>query len=111
MIRLLRKVAFWEATFFVVLCLAPQALTFVLALMKRYPYGGAVRLNLYLAPYMCLTIGYGAAALLAWLAHNRIGPVGGIFSLRPIICQRPYARKNRRSKIPTIWQQSTCPKV
>src|SRR5262249_37280749 len=44
------------------LFLAPQALTFLAALMKRYPYGGHIRLNLYLAPFMCMTMGYGMAA-------------------------------------------------
>jgi hypothetical protein len=53
-----------------VLCLAPQGVTFVAALLKRYPYGGHIRLSLYLAPFMCMVIGYGAAALLAWLARR-----------------------------------------
>lgn len=51
-------------------CLAPQALTFLAATMKRYPYGGHIRLNLYLAPFMCMVIGYGAAAMLAWLERR-----------------------------------------
>ena len=53
-----------------VLCLAPQAVTFVAAVLKRYPYGGHIRLNLYLAPFMCMVIGYGAAALVAGLARR-----------------------------------------
>ena len=53
-----------------VLCLAPQALTFGAALLKRYPYGGHIRLNLYLAPFMCMIIGYGATALMAWVARR-----------------------------------------
>jgi hypothetical protein len=52
-----------------VLCLAPQAVTFVAALLRHFPYGGHIRLNLYLAPFMCMLIGYGLAVLLAWLVR------------------------------------------
>jgi hypothetical protein len=44
---------------FLVLCLAPLAVTFVAALLRRFPYGGHIRLNLYMAPLMCMLIGYG----------------------------------------------------
>jgi hypothetical protein len=56
---------------FVVLCLAPQAVTFAAALMRRYPYGGHIRLNLYLAPFMCMVIGYGAAVLVSFFAKRQ----------------------------------------
>lgn len=49
-----------------VMCLAPLAVTFVAALLRRFPYGGHVRLNLYMAPFMCLLIGYGLTMLLAF---------------------------------------------
>jgi 4-amino-4-deoxy-L-arabinose transferase-like glycosyltransferase len=52
------------------LCLAPLAVTFVAALMQRFPYGGHIRLNLYMAPWMCLLIGYGLAVLLAALTRR-----------------------------------------
>jgi hypothetical protein len=53
-----------------VLCLAPLAVTFVAAAMQRFPYGGHIRLNLYMAPWMCMLIGYGLAVLLALAARR-----------------------------------------
>ena len=53
-----------------VLCLAPLAVTFVAALLRRFPYGGAIRLNLYMAPFMCMLIGYGMTVLGAWFARR-----------------------------------------
>jgi hypothetical protein len=47
-----------------VLCAAPFALSFVAALLHRYPYGGSCRLTQYLAPAVGLTAGAGAAALI-----------------------------------------------
>jgi hypothetical protein len=55
---------------FLLLCLAPLAVTFVAALLRRFPYGGHIKLNLWLAPLMCILIGYGMAVLLAWLARR-----------------------------------------
>jgi hypothetical protein len=61
---------------FLVLCLAPLAVTFVAALLRRFPYGGHIRLNLYMAPLMCMLIGYGMTVLGAWGARRgwRPGP-------------------------------------
>jgi hypothetical protein len=53
-----------------ILCLAPLAITFVAAAMQRFPYGGHIRLNLYMAPWMCMLIGYGLAVLLALAARR-----------------------------------------
>jgi hypothetical protein len=50
--------------------LAPLALTFVAAFMQRFPYGGHIRLNLYMGPWMCMLIGLGMAVLLAPLARR-----------------------------------------
>jgi hypothetical protein len=75
-----------------VLCLAPQAVTFVAAAMQRYPYGGHIRLNLYLAPFMCMVIGYGATTLLNWASlrsRNPKRPLYGfltVLALVGIIC-------------------------
>jgi len=46
------------------LLLAPLALTFAAAAVGRYPYGGVVRFNIYMAPAFCLLIGLGLAAVL-----------------------------------------------
>jgi hypothetical protein len=64
---------------FLVLCLTPLAVTFVAALLRRFPYGGHIRLNLYMAPLMCLLIGYGMTALPAWWVRRggRIAPYLG----------------------------------
>jgi hypothetical protein len=46
------------------LCGTPFVLNFIAALLHRYPYGGHMRLTLYLGPIVCLMAGYGAAAVL-----------------------------------------------
>ncbi len=51
--------------------LAWFGLSFVAALMHRYPYGGHARLSQYLAPAICLLAGAGAALLLARLREQK----------------------------------------
>ncbi|MGQ0633290.1 MAG: hypothetical protein ACT4QC_01660 [Planctomycetaceae bacterium] len=63
-------------------------LLFVAAALRRYPYGGHIRLMQFLAPFVCLMFGMGAAALLAMLPNalqRRRGMIGlmcalGIFA-------------------------------
>jgi hypothetical protein len=54
-------------------CLAPLAITFVAAAMARYPYGGMVRFQLYMAPIFCLLVGLGLAVLLVWHVPSDLG--------------------------------------
>jgi hypothetical protein len=51
------------------LCLGPVAVTFVAAMLRRYPYG-PTRLNLFLAPLFCIMIGYGMAVPFTWAARR-----------------------------------------
>jgi hypothetical protein len=51
--------------------LAPLALNFAAAAVQRYPYGGHVRVVLYLMPFVCLLAGLGLAAVLGWFAERR----------------------------------------
>ncbi len=60
------------------LCLTPLAINFALALAHRYPYGGHVRLSLFMAPWMCLLIGYGLAMALAAVSRSGRRPVHGL---------------------------------
>lgn len=55
---------------FLVFVLAPLALTFIAAALQKYPYGGHFKFNLYLAPTMCLVLGYGAALVYAAIARR-----------------------------------------
>lgn len=56
------------------LLLAPLAFNFAAALFEKYPYGGSVRVSIFLAPAFCLLAGCGFAALLARLRAARRGP-------------------------------------
>src|SRR5262249_39579773 len=47
------------------LCVAPFGLALAASSLGRYPYGGAARTMLFLAPMICLLAGLGASALLA----------------------------------------------
>ena len=49
-----------------VLLLTPFALTFIAALLRRYPYGGSARVAQHLAPVICLLAGAG----IAWLVEK-----------------------------------------
>jgi hypothetical protein len=55
----------------IALGLATLALNFVAAAVQRYPYGGHVRVVLYLMPFVCLLAGLGWATVLAWFAQRR----------------------------------------
>jgi len=50
------------------LLLAPLALHLAAAAMQRYPYGGHIRITLYLAPAFCLLWGVGWTAMLRTVA-------------------------------------------
>ena len=66
-------VALWRRRRFMLLllCASPAALNLVAAAMRRYPYGGSVRVALYLAPVICLLAGLGLAAILSWATSRR----------------------------------------
>jgi hypothetical protein len=51
---------------FLLLGLAPLVVSFLAAAVRRYPYGGNIRINLYMAPFMCMMIGYGWSVLAVW---------------------------------------------
>src|SRR5207302_6952017 len=53
------------------LFLAPFLLTFLAAVLGKYPYGGSARVGQHLAPCICLLAGTGAAFLL-----RRVCPAG-----------------------------------
>lgn len=52
----------------------PLALTFVAAALRRYPYGGHVKLNIYMAPAFCLLAGWGAALVIDWMRRRALQP-------------------------------------
>jgi hypothetical protein len=49
----------------------PLGLTFIAAALRRYPYGGHVKLNIYMAPAFCMLAGLGGAFFVRWLARWR----------------------------------------
>jgi hypothetical protein len=55
-----------------VLCLAPFVLTFVAAVLHRYPYGGSARYEQHLAPAICLLAGSGIAVIIGWFARTEL---------------------------------------
>jgi len=70
------------------LCASPPALNLLAAAMRRYPYGGSVRLALYLAPIICLLTGLGLAAILTWgevRRSRRAGPVLVVLALLGLV--------------------------
>lgn len=61
----------------VVLLLVPLALTFIAAWLRRYPYGGSVRVAIYMAPAFCLLAGVGLASFLEATRSQRAGKALG----------------------------------
>ena len=47
-----------------VLCSAPFALNLIAAAIRRFPYGGHMRLTMHVVPLVCILAGIGAAAVL-----------------------------------------------
>jgi len=75
--------------------LAPLALTFVAAAMHRYPYGGHIRFNFYMAPIFCLLAGVGMAALWERFARGPRGHTAGLvasFALLSLVALGSIAR-------------------
>jgi hypothetical protein len=58
-------------SFLLGLLLAPLALNFVAAALHRLPYGGLMRMALYLGASFCILIGLGAAAAVRLAARRR----------------------------------------
>ena len=54
--------------------LAPFGLGLLAAFLGRYPYGGAPRITLYLAPSICMLAGLGLARLIVRIPHRRPVP-------------------------------------
>ena len=67
-----------------VLCSAPFALNLIAAAMRRFPYGGHMRLAMHLAPLVSILAAIGATAVFKWFSPGKafpprgslIGPVG-----------------------------------
>ena len=57
-----------------VLCGATFGLNLAAAALRRYPYGGHMRLTLHVVPLVCLLAGIGAAVIFRWLGRNRSAP-------------------------------------
>jgi hypothetical protein len=53
------------------LCSIPFLLNLIAAAMRRFPYGGHMRLAMHLTPLVCLLAGIGAAAVLQWIGRTR----------------------------------------
>ena len=101
-----------------VLLLAPFALTFIAALMQRYPYGGSARVAQHLAPVICLLAGTGIAWLVErlvhrpdhlraapWIAGGLLATVGMVGMVRDIV--HPYktpADENARSIVAGLFK-------
>jgi hypothetical protein len=83
-----------------VLCLAPFGLNLLAAALGRYPYGGHVRMAMYLAPAVCLLAGFGAVACLGRLqlsirAARRRWPVAVLLSILALLGAGVVARDAR----------------
>jgi hypothetical protein len=59
-VALVRQSRYWM----LLLCAAPFALNLLAAALRRYPYGGHMRLAMHLVPIVCILSGIGAAAIL-----------------------------------------------
>jgi hypothetical protein len=72
---LVAAIVLWRARhyWFMLFCAAPFALNLAAAALRRFPYGGHMRMAMHLMPLVCLLAGFGAAELLRRLASRRAG--------------------------------------
>lgn len=71
---------------FLLFCAAPFALNLAAAALRRFPYGGHMRMAMHLMPLVCLLAGFGVATLLRRLAARsaaRPTPRGKLIGSRP----------------------------
>ena len=66
-------VALWRGRhyWFLLFCASPFALNLAAAALRRYPYGGHMRMTMHLMPLVCLLAGFGAATLPARQSAER----------------------------------------
>lgn len=66
------------------LIVIPFIMAFIAAAIRRYPYGYSARWMLYMAPFICIPVGLGAATLISFIKNKRwrkaatIGIVAGL---------------------------------
>ena len=72
------------------LCAAPFALNLIAAFLRRYPYGGHMRLTMHVGPIVCILAGIGLAAILK-LRWKLGPPLPMEEGRRPEIFTRPIA--------------------
>jgi hypothetical protein len=63
---LVATIVLWRGRhyWFMLFCAAPFALNLAAAALRRFPYGGHMRMAMHLMPIVCLLAGFGAAELL-----------------------------------------------
>jgi hypothetical protein len=76
-------VALWRSKRrgFLWLLLGPLLFTFIVAALERYPYGGSVRVSIYMAPAFCLLAGHGLTTIFTRASAKVQGGVGVFFCL------------------------------
>jgi hypothetical protein len=67
------------------LTLAPLALNFAAAAMRKYPYGDHMRMTLYMAPMFCILMAAGVAAALSRLAGLRAQRQGKVVPVTDVL--------------------------
>jgi hypothetical protein len=89
---LVAVVVLWRGrqSWFLLFCAAPFALNLAAAALRRFPYGGHMRMAMHLMPLVCLLAGFGVATLLRRFGEYRGaaqsstgGNIRWAFSLRP----------------------------
>lgn len=61
---------------FLLLLMSPLLFNFLAASMQQYPYGGSIRVSIFLAPASCLLMGHGLACALGKLREPAASRVG-----------------------------------
>ena len=88
-----------------VLCLLPFGLSLAASALHRYPYGAEPRLDQHLAPFICLLVGAGAAAVIEWFARTGAGRLRGAGVACALLAACGVAVSLMGASKPSYWER------
>jgi hypothetical protein len=87
------------------LCLPPFGLALAASALRKYPYGAEPRLDQHLAPFICLLVGAGGAALLEAFARTPVGRLRGAWVACGLLAGCAVAVSFMGTSKPAYWER------
>jgi hypothetical protein len=87
------------------LCLPPFGLTLAASALRKYPYGAEPRLDQHLAPFICLLVGAGGAALIEGFVRTALGRLRGAYVACAVLAGCGVAVSFMGTSKPSYWER------